>query len=99
MAALYKAGVQDKISHISTGGGASLEYDDGVPGSGKIPGILKQQGAKLALLPNFHGVNPFENAYMTDSSFEGSNKYFGACFSDPVTPTSTAAGSPESPQA
>ncbi len=26
VAALYKAGVQDKISHISTGGGASLEY-------------------------------------------------------------------------
>jgi long-chain fatty acid transport protein len=46
------------------GGGATLEYDDGVPGSGKIPGILKQLG--------------FANAYMTDSSFEGSNKYFGA---------------------
>ncbi|MGB2905751.1 MAG: phosphoglycerate kinase [Candidatus Aminicenantaceae bacterium] len=26
VAALYKAGVQDRISHISTGGGASLEY-------------------------------------------------------------------------
>lgn len=48
------------------GGGATLEYDDGVPGSGKIPGILKQLG------------KPFANAYMTDSSFEGSNKYFGA---------------------
>ncbi len=26
VAAIYKAGVQDRISHISTGGGASLEY-------------------------------------------------------------------------
>ncbi len=71
----------DRATYFSIGvigGGATLEYDDGVPGSGKIPGILKQQGAKLALLPKFHGVNPFENAYMTDSSFEGSNKYFGA---------------------
>ncbi len=57
------------------GGGATLEYEDGVPGSGKIPGILNQQGAML--IPIF-GVNPFENVYMKDSSFEGSNKYFGA---------------------
>ena len=26
VAAVYKAGVQERISHISTGGGASLEY-------------------------------------------------------------------------
>jgi phosphoglycerate kinase len=26
VSALYKAGFQDRISHISTGGGASLEY-------------------------------------------------------------------------
>ena len=34
VAALYKAGVQDKISHISTGGGASLEYiaNESLPG-------------------------------------------------------------------
>ena len=34
VAAVYKAGVSDKISHISTGGGASLEYiaDETLPG-------------------------------------------------------------------
>lgn len=34
VAAIYKAGVQDKISHISTGGGASLEYvaNESLPG-------------------------------------------------------------------
>jgi phosphoglycerate kinase len=34
VAAIYKAGVSDKISHISTGGGASLEYiaDETLPG-------------------------------------------------------------------
>jgi phosphoglycerate kinase len=35
IAALRKAGVSDKISHISTGGGASLEY----LASGTLPGI------------------------------------------------------------
>lgn len=35
IAALKKAGVSDKISHISTGGGASLEY----LASGTLPGI------------------------------------------------------------
>jgi phosphoglycerate kinase len=34
VAAVYKAGISDKISHISTGGGASLEYiaDETLPG-------------------------------------------------------------------
>jgi len=35
IAAIHKAGVADKISHISTGGGASLEY----VGYGTLPGI------------------------------------------------------------
>jgi phosphoglycerate kinase len=35
VAAVYKAGVSDKISHISTGGGASLEYI----ANGTLPGI------------------------------------------------------------
>lgn len=35
MAAVFKAGVSDKISHISTGGGASLEYI----ANGTLPGI------------------------------------------------------------
>lgn len=45
------------------GGGSTLEYDDGVPGSGKIPGLLKPF---------------FPEASMKSSAFEGSNKYFGA---------------------
>lgn len=35
VAAIHAAGVSDKISHISTGGGASLEYIE----QGKLPGI------------------------------------------------------------
>ncbi|MEE9234692.1 MAG: phosphoglycerate kinase, partial [Candidatus Acidoferrales bacterium] len=35
IAALYKAGVAERISHISTGGGASLEF----LGGRKLPGV------------------------------------------------------------
>jgi phosphoglycerate kinase len=43
VAALYKAGVQDKISHISTGGGASLEYvaNETLPGIQALAEKLK----------------------------------------------------------
>ena len=35
LAAIYAAGVANKISHLSTGGGASLEYIE----FGTLPGI------------------------------------------------------------
>ncbi|MFQ5823733.1 MAG: phosphoglycerate kinase [bacterium] len=42
IAAIEKAGVKDKISHISTGGGASLEFLAGI----NLPGIMSLSKAK-----------------------------------------------------
>ena len=61
---VYKKGTTATYFNLGViGGGSTLEYDDGVPGSGKIPGLL----------------NPlFPDASMKSSAFEGSNKYFAA---------------------
>lgn len=61
-----KGDIANYISFGVIGGGATLEYEDGVPGSGKIPDLLKK-------LPPFLG--DFSGAHMTDSAFEGSNRY------------------------
>lgn len=45
IAAVYKAGVEDYIDHISTGGGASMEYIE----HGTLPGIEAIADAQLAL--------------------------------------------------
>lgn len=73
---VYKKGTTATYFNLGViGGGSTLEYDDGVPGSGKIPGLLNELGQ---ILENKIGFNPYKNATMTDSAFEGSNKYFAA---------------------
>jgi len=47
IAAIEKAGVKDKISHVSTGGGASLEFLGGID----LPGIMALAKAKKKAEP------------------------------------------------